>query len=116
MQTLRELAAALDHLLLLCEAVATAPKDRGPRLALDVALSPFADRAFPQLCRAAAPELYGLANMVHVQAVILRERLSPGAAEPPEFATFLVNKAEELLTTLPELQIAFARHLPKTRG
>jgi len=113
MQTLQELAAAIDHLLLLCEAVAKAPGELGPRAALDVALAPLADRSFPQACRDAAQELHGLANMVHVQAGILRERLAPRADEPPEFTAFLVNKAKELMTILPELRKAFDRHLPK---
>jgi len=109
MKTLREFAAAVDRALPLCEALVETPNDRASRGALHAALIVFADRSFPTGCRGASAEVRGLCNLVHIQATLLCERLANWGAEPTHFAAFLANRAEDLMSLLPELRRTLER-------
>ena len=109
MKTLREFAAAVDRALPLCEALARTPDDRAARAALLAGLVVFADRSFPATCREASAEIRALCNLVHIQATILCERLANWGTEPAHFSAFLANRAQDLMSLLPELRKTLER-------
>ena len=100
------MAAVIDRVLPLCEAVSGRPNDREARQALRPALEAIADPSFVEPCEHAHPALRSLGNFVRIQAMLLRDCMMRSDA-PDHVIEFMIDsKARDLLALLPELKKA----------
>jgi len=106
LKTLREMAAAIDLALPLCEAVSREPADLHARQALALALAALADPSTLELCQQTRFESQGLCGFVHILARIAHDCMMQSDA-PDLFMRFMIgSKARDLLALLPELKKA----------
>ena len=106
MTTLREISAAIDRALPLCEAVSREPADLEARQALALALAALVDPSTLELCQRTGAETRGLCSFVHFLARIARDCMMLSDAPDPFMQFMIGSKARDLLALLPELKKA----------
>jgi hypothetical protein len=109
LKTLQEMAAAIDRVLPLCEAVSKEPGDNDARRALAQALAAIAAPSFLEPCCQSPSEFRSLCDFAHIQAILLRDCLVRTDAPDEVLKSMIGSRTRDLLVLLPHLRTAIAR-------